>query len=277
MAKMMKCAAAAAAAVEAAKAEAAKYGLLKARDNGEPRCVFDTCNSGCRVTIVNVAPYVSAFRVAGFREVCHYKTPAFEFAPERMAEAAAIVERGRKSDERREMKKISILKIDDLEGIDFGKRAIGAADVVATFSPSDVRGICGIDSLARDKILEHACALFDLTREETEDGEILKFPGRAARAVVVEERLEFRIVQRYYSGQRYEEENVLEIFDTLADAKEALYARSVDVAGGELENDESIDYDGDGYRVEIRRILVREVYGLADIDEAETYEIEIYD
>lgn len=275
MAKMMKCAAAAKAAVEAAKAEAEKYGLLKARDTGEPRCVFDTHNSECRVIIVNVAPYVSAFRVAGFTEVCHYKTPAFMFEPERMAEAAAIVERGKKSDERRKMQKLSILKVDDLdlEGIDFGKREIGAADVVATFSPS---AVSDVDSLARHKIVEHASALFALTREETDDGEILKFPGGWQRAVIVEERLEFRLVQRYTSGQHYEEEEVLEVFDTLADAKEALYSRSVDVAGGELEG-ETIDYEGDGYRVEIRRILIREVYGLDDIDEAEVYEVEIYD
>ena len=84
---------AAAAAIEAAKAIASKYGLRRVLDNGEPRCLFDTLGDECRVTIVNVAQYADAFRSAGFQEDRNYDGPAFVFAPERMAEAAAIIRR----------------------------------------------------------------------------------------------------------------------------------------------------------------------------------------
>ena len=84
---------AARAAIEAAKAEASKYGLRRALDNGEPRCLFETRGDECLVTIVNVAHYADAFRSAGFPESQSFGGPEFVFAPERMAEAAAIVGR----------------------------------------------------------------------------------------------------------------------------------------------------------------------------------------
>lgn len=86
---------AARAAIEAARAAAAEYGLRRVVDNGEPRCLFETRGDECLVTIVNVAHCADAFRHAGFQESRSFDGPefVFVFTPERMAEVAAIVGR----------------------------------------------------------------------------------------------------------------------------------------------------------------------------------------
>ena len=82
---------AARAAIANAKVTADSYGLRRAIDNGEPRCLFDARGDECVVTIVNVAKFAGQFKAAGFAAARNMFEPAFEFSPDRMAEVAAIV------------------------------------------------------------------------------------------------------------------------------------------------------------------------------------------